>query len=139
MIEYLSLLRPINTYTGRGVNKSGVHAEHHTIIHTEKEPWYADGEWEKGLTRTPIRAEPTSLRHKLDPMSRLNYAKLYTVEYNVKVWFVGKVHHRSERDLIADYNDVHPPMTGGISTTIPEETTTYAGSQYPQELDEYPQ
>ena len=38
----------------------------------------------------------------------MNYAKTYTVEYNVKVWFIGKVHEDSQWILSTDYNRVHP-------------------------------
>ena len=65
------------------------------------------GEWEKGLTKKPIRISCPA-RHKLDELSRLNYAKTYTVEYNVKVWFIGKVHEDSQWILSTDYNRVHP-------------------------------
>jgi hypothetical protein len=98
------------TYGGQGVNKRGVHAKYHTIIYTNKTAVAFKGEKEKGLTKKPIRVEPSGPRHKLDPASRLNYAKPYTVEYNVKVWFIGKVHSRSEWQLGADYNRVHPPL-----------------------------
>ena len=72
------------TYSGQGVKKKGVHADHHTIIYTEK-AIVARGEKDKGLTKKPIKVIPSSPRHKLDNFSRLNYAKTYTVEYNVKV------------------------------------------------------
>jgi hypothetical protein len=62
------------------------------------------------MTKTPIKVVPSDGRHKLDHASRLNYAKVYTVEYNVKVWFIGKIHRDSEGDLIVAYNDVHPPL-----------------------------
>ncbi|TVY71168.1 hypothetical protein LSUE1_G008387 [Lachnellula suecica] len=100
---------PINTYCGQGTRKRGVHAEDHAIIYTER-PTRFDGEREKGLTMEPIRVVPVSSRHKLDRASRLNYAKVYTVECNVKVWFIGRVHENSEDRLVADYNRVHPPM-----------------------------
>jgi hypothetical protein len=65
--------------------KKGVHAKHHTIIYTDKKPQYFKGEKEKGLKREPIYMAPDHPRHKLLGGSRLNYAKPYTVEYNVKV------------------------------------------------------
>jgi len=104
------------TYGGQGVNKRGVHAKYHTIIYTNKTPVAFKGEKEKGLTKKPIRVEPSGPRHKLDLASRLNYAKLYTVEYNVKVWFIGKVHSRSEWQLGTDYNRVHPPLESPLKS-----------------------
>jgi hypothetical protein len=73
------------TYSGQGVNKKGVHAKHHAIIYSGKKPIAIRGEKEKGLTMKSIRVTPDNPRHKLDDASRLNYAKNYTVEYNVKV------------------------------------------------------
>lgn len=90
--------------------KKGVHANEHAIIWTDKAPVMFKGEDKKGMTKAPIRVAPFSSRHKLDEASRLNYAKLYTVEYNVKVWFVGRIHQDSEYQLTADYNVEHPPM-----------------------------
>ncbi|KAH7385003.1 hypothetical protein BKA64DRAFT_154737 [Cadophora sp. MPI-SDFR-AT-0126] len=101
---------PILTYTGQGVTKNGVHADDHAPIRTkDSKVVYAKGEREMGLTRKPIEIECLA-GHKLDPLSRLNYAKTYTVEHNVKVCFIGKVANRSERYLVADFNDVHPPL-----------------------------
>ena len=66
---------------------------------------------EKGLmTKHPIRIEVIKDSHKLDPLSRLNYAKLYTIEHNVKVLFIGKVARNYERDLRHGYNEAHPPF-----------------------------
>ncbi|KAG4432907.1 hypothetical protein IFR05_011600 [Cadophora sp. M221] len=81
---------PINTYSRQGVTKKGIIAEDHTIIYSEKKAIH---------------------RHKLDERSRLNYAKHYTVEYNVKVCLIGKVDKTSEWQLNADYNAMHPPLT----------------------------
>jgi hypothetical protein len=73
------------TYSGQGLNKRGVHAEHHAIIYSGKKPVAFRGEKEKGLQKRSIKVTPDNPRHKLDDASRLNYAKTYTVEYNVKV------------------------------------------------------
>lgn len=37
---------------------------------------------------------------QLDSSSRIDYAKLYTVEYNVKVWFIGKVSQSLETRVL---------------------------------------
>lgn len=72
------------TYGGQGVLKKGVHAKHHTAIYSDKAQIFR-GEKEKGMTKRPIRITTSSPRHKLDKASRLNYARVYTVEHNVKV------------------------------------------------------
>jgi len=47
---------------------------------------------------------------KLDPMSRLNYKKIYTVEHNVKVMGVGRVTKESLAALLGYWrNTLHPP------------------------------
>jgi hypothetical protein len=112
---------PIMTYGGQGVKKRGVHAEHHAIIYTEKAV-AARGEKDRGLMKKPIKVIPSSPRHKLDNFSRLNYAKTYTVEYNVKVWFIGKVEKGSEWQLKTDYNRIHPPLdTRGLPPSFSED------------------
>jgi hypothetical protein len=46
---------------------------------------------------------PDSLRERLRPESRINYAKVYTVEHNVKVCFIGEIHKDSEAIFFADF------------------------------------
>ncbi|KAK0118622.1 hypothetical protein ONS96_011712 [Cadophora gregata f. sp. sojae] len=116
---------PINTYSKQGVTKHGVHAEDHTIAYSEKKPVYFHGERDKGLTKTPIKIV-CSARHKLDERSRLNYAKTYTVEYNVKVCFIGKVDKTSEWHLIADFNIVHPPLEHRAPPPVDEVAMNHA-------------
>jgi hypothetical protein len=48
-------------------------------------------EEEKYLSKKPIAVEKASVDQRLDPMSRLNFKKVYTIEHNVKVMNVGKV------------------------------------------------
>jgi len=42
---------------------------------------------------------------KLAQESRLNYAKVYTIEYNVKVFLIGRVHPKYRHQLLADYHN----------------------------------
>lgn len=39
-------------------------------------------------------------------MSRLNYAKMYTVEHNIKVCFIGMIHKASVKEFKAAYKRV---------------------------------
>jgi hypothetical protein len=81
----------------------------HAIVYMRKEgdktpiPLPRDGE---NLTLDPIRVVPKSDRDKLHPDSRINYAKIYTVEHNVKVFFIGEVHKRSKGRLITAFNTI---------------------------------
>ena len=102
------------SYLGRGTTKPGVKAEYHAIIHTTNKPVYLPGE--NGMRLTPLKVEPDTAQFgTLDPASRLNYAKIYTVEHNVKVWFVSKLTRNARTQLEIDYNRIHPPLrsTGG--------------------------
>ncbi len=86
-------------------------------------------EREEGLmSKSPIRIDVISEAHKLDPLSRLNYAKLYTVEHNVKVFFIGQVAKKYERPLIMAYNEAHPPLDPGpqVQPGSSEDLTSYA-------------
>jgi hypothetical protein len=67
----------------------------------EAPPAEVDGE---NLSKEPIRVIPKTPRDKLDSESRLNYAKIYTVEHNVKVYFVGEIAPESKRRLIIDFD-----------------------------------
>jgi hypothetical protein len=105
--------RPILTYGGQGTLKHGVHAEDHALIYTldpgqKKPPPLLP--YESPLSKRSIRVEPISQAHKLDPASRLNYAKLYTVEHNVKVFFVGRLAKHYEQHVVNDYNETHRPL-----------------------------
>ncbi len=51
-------------------------------------------EGEVRLNKEPIAVEPTQSQ-KLDPASRVNFDKVYTVEFNVKVKSIGKVTSKS--------------------------------------------
>ncbi|KAH8745335.1 hypothetical protein F5882DRAFT_235302, partial [Hyaloscypha sp. PMI_1271] len=87
-----SLCIPILTYGFQGVLKYGVHPIDHAVVYSSRRdgPYISDRE-EGLMTKKPIRIEIKDPAHKLDPLSRLNYAKVYTVEHNVKVLFIGKV------------------------------------------------
>jgi len=98
---------PILTYGGQGTRKKGVHAEDHAVIYTEPSPIFKDGEQ---ITKKSIRMVPDSSRHKLDTASRINYAKVYTVEHNVKVYFVGRITRKHEQQVVTDYNNTHQPL-----------------------------
>jgi hypothetical protein len=86
--------RPINTYNGQGVTKPGLSESDrraHAIAYmTDTRPFCLPEE-ERYLNKKPIAVEKASADQKLDPMSRLNFKKVYTIEHNVKVMNVGKV------------------------------------------------
>lgn len=102
-----------------------MHAEHHTIVYSRDKPHYIHGEKEKGLTKKPIKIV-CNARHSLDERSRLNYAKTYTVEHNVKVCFIGKIDKKSEWYLTADFNNTHPPLQHRGPEPVDDEAVSHA-------------
>lgn len=96
--------RPIKTYSRRGVTKYGLNAADHAVVYSGPSPVYFREEKAKGLTKKPIRMIPKSPRHELTDNFRINYSEPYTVDYNVKVWFVGNIDSESMWDMMSDLN-----------------------------------
>ncbi|KAH8743465.1 hypothetical protein BGZ57DRAFT_349462 [Hyaloscypha finlandica] len=94
---------PIVTYNRQGTNKKGVNPATHTIIYSGNTPVVLPGE---NLTRKPIRIIPFTPRDKLETTSRLDYAKVYTIEFNVKVCFIGVIHDDSKDQLLKGFAEV---------------------------------
>jgi hypothetical protein len=59
---------------------------------------------ESKLSKDSIQVTSKSPRDKLEADSRVNYGKIYTVEHNVKVLFIGKLAKESERTFMADFD-----------------------------------
>ncbi|KAJ8071907.1 hypothetical protein OCU04_002214 [Sclerotinia nivalis] len=104
------LCLPIMSYGGQATTKPGVHAKEHAIIHTTPDARMVEGEDINKMGYGPVRMIPDTTRDYLDAASRINYCKVYTVEYNVKVWFIGRVHIDSEKTLARSYNEANPPL-----------------------------
>jgi uncharacterized protein DUF6590 len=129
-----SICIPILTYGFQGVLKPGVHPEDHAVVYSSKKQGPCLLEREEGLmSKKPIWIEVTSEAHKLDPLSRLNFAKLYTIEHNVKVFFIGRVAKMYERALMVAYNEAHPPFDPGPQIDLGsfEDLTSFAGGADP--------
>jgi hypothetical protein len=88
---------PVNTYNGKGVAKKGFNdsdrAAHSIIYMRGEDPYQADDE--PDFTKRPIMVIPVAPDQKLDPMSRLNFGKVHTVEHNVRVMPVGRIDPKS--------------------------------------------
>lgn len=90
----------IYTYQNRGVSKKNADASKHAIVYMEgSQP--AASPSEPATLSQALEVRPISDEHKLSPMSRLNFGKLFTVEHNVKVAHVGKITDRSMPDFLA--------------------------------------
>jgi hypothetical protein len=83
------------TYGGQGCGKNGVLKWQHAIIYTgRREPAPQDSEKPSEgeySMMTSIRVRPATKQGKLDPLSRINFGKIYTVEHNVKAFDFGNV------------------------------------------------
>jgi hypothetical protein len=85
---------PINTYNSQGLLKKGLtreDCEAHAIIYMSGTAPFATDEETRLMTKKPIKVAATFLDQKLNKMSRLNFGKPYSVEWNVKVMDIGKV------------------------------------------------
>lgn len=99
-----SLCLRIHTYGRQACTKIGIKRSEHAIIHTStKPPKPLPGE--SGML-TPIRMLAHSPNAKLDPLSRVDLGKLYTVEHKVKVYDFGQVHRNSMQSFIGSWNTV---------------------------------
>jgi hypothetical protein len=67
---------------------------------------------EAHLLRKPIRMLAKSPREKLDEMSRIQYAKYYTVEHNLRVLIIGKIDEKHERRFLTSLGEVQDLMIG---------------------------
>jgi hypothetical protein len=94
-----------------------VNKNQHAIIYTGRKPpkpkskELPKSRKEQGMRR-PIRVRKFLATDKLDEMARINYAKIYSVEHNVKVYEFGVVHKDDEVHLIHDFYDVWGFVSG---------------------------
>lgn len=91
------IYRPINTYGGRGVSRPNLSREDrqaHAIIYmSDTQPGKLASETD--LIKQPIAVDKASADQTLAATSRINFSKIHTVEWNVKVMNVGKVSRKS--------------------------------------------
>lgn len=69
-----------------------------------------------------------SAREKLDKTSRMNYAKVYTVEHNVKVYFIGEIYSKDWNILVEDYNRINK-LDGDMPRTSESYGVSYSSGQ----------
>ncbi|KAE8447978.1 hypothetical protein EG329_009901 [Mollisiaceae sp. DMI_Dod_QoI] len=95
---------PILTYRHQATTKWGVKREDHAIIYTGAKP-PAPLPGESSLLES-VQVTGKTPRDMLLPESRINYAKIYTVEHNVKVFFIGWIAEGSQRRVVTDFDAV---------------------------------
>jgi hypothetical protein len=85
-----ALSRPILTYERQACNKRGVKPLNHGIAYQNgKRPRMLPGEPQLGFE--PIKIDLHEGSEQLVKESRVNYAKLTTIEHNFPVLFIGRV------------------------------------------------
>jgi len=89
---------PINTYSGKGLTKPGLNSEekarHAVIFDATCHPFHLASEADV-TDKKPIAVNMADSEQKLDPMSRINFGKPYSIEWNVKVMNVGRIAEKS--------------------------------------------
>lgn len=104
--------RSILTYQGQGVGAPGVVKAHHSVIYTgSTPPPILPGERpsrETDILRRPeIKVEGTLSENRLDPISRLNYAKVYQISQDsCEIFVFGRVCPEYMRYLQYNYEAV---------------------------------
>lgn len=79
----------MSTFGKKGVTKRGVDPRDYAAV-------YAEGDKAQYLTGEHLIKEPFSIKleavgQKIDPTSRLDFSRIYTVEHNIKVFKVGRI------------------------------------------------
>jgi hypothetical protein len=91
--------RPILTYQHKGCNKRGVRPVKHGIAYQNgQRPEMLPGEPQLGFN--PIKVDLYERRETLVKESRVNYAKLTTIEHTFPVLFIGRVDPADFRDIV---------------------------------------
>jgi hypothetical protein len=92
----------VSTHSGRGSPQNN--KNEHGIIYTGKLATNPSNE--PGLQPKAIRVNPDEKGAVLDPQSRINYGKLYNVEYNVKVKNFGSLSPEYLKALLEQFSAV---------------------------------
>lgn len=113
--DYYCSALPITTYQGRGVGKNGVKKGEHCIIFSSRLPPQplnieVPARGEQGMRPVPIRIDVDNRAHRLDPVSRLDFGKVHTVQHNIKVKAYGKVNENSLYALQTQFGEVWRDM-----------------------------
>ncbi|KAH6717286.1 hypothetical protein BKA61DRAFT_601439 [Leptodontidium sp. MPI-SDFR-AT-0119] len=87
------LCLPLYTYGGQGVSKPDVRAEDHVAIQictTDRPPNPQSSNGNSGKDLLGVIIENADER--IDPMTRINFGQVFTIQHNLKVAKVGRIH-----------------------------------------------
>lgn len=119
--------RIIHNYGGRGTREDGVHFKESAIVYTSSDPpplLEAEQISEKFAS---VRVIPRSPMDRLDTSSRVNYTKLYTIEYNIKMHVVGQIDIDHMERFLNNVRLAHPSLS---SKAIIEPKGEFLGEIY---------
>jgi hypothetical protein len=80
----------VSTYTGKGTTKYDANAKDHAAIIPAGGTFTSHLQGED-MIKSPIEVKIENEAVTIDPMSRINFAKPYTVEHNLLILNVGRV------------------------------------------------
>lgn len=96
----------MSTYHGRATLHPGCVPSEHSAVYLDKQfPILLEGEH---LTKEPICVIPSDPSISMDPKSRINYAKVFPIEMNVKVKDIGDVDPKDLHNLHRYYKEANP-------------------------------
>lgn len=101
--QYCTAL-PITTYGGRGVAKRGMKKSEHVVVYSEnqlpaEDPGERPERGEAAMRRETVRILTDRPTESLDPMSRLDLARAYTIQHNIKARSFGMVQVKARASL----------------------------------------
>lgn len=127
------------SYGTKGVAKPSTKKSEHGIVYIGKSPpepstHEMPRSGEQGMQQMAIRIDPDSSDEHLEPSSRLNYGKVYTVEHNIKVRNIGMVNRDSERALAHQFSQVWRGNIGSRRDSVAEAKSDAETSQRQQQV-----
>jgi hypothetical protein len=116
-----SLCHPVNTYGGQGVAKSGLNPnDHAALVLDTHEQYLLPGEM---LDKQPLHLRLEEKSVKPARGSRIDFSRIYTIEYNIKVATVGRIVSR-DIPLLNAYSPLKKNDVTGQTQTASNESET---------------
>jgi hypothetical protein len=114
------LCLPIYTYGGQGAAKPGVRPQNHAVVFVEGGPRPVPAPNEMpGKEAVPIILE--NQKETLEPMSRIDFSRVYTVEHNLRVLKIGRIspNHLASFDNAFVESTFGPKSNSSASHSLP--------------------
>ncbi|KAH7385006.1 hypothetical protein BKA64DRAFT_748480 [Cadophora sp. MPI-SDFR-AT-0126] len=87
------LCLPLYTYGGQGSLKPDVRAQDHVAVRiSTNDPPPTPRSTEEDSQKTPLGIIVEDSEEKIDPMTRINFGQVFTIQHNLKVAKVGRIH-----------------------------------------------